>query len=430
MEARFLYTPRYDQDRIYLNLFRRHWSAYYHRHEMEIEEYQKKVVERFILCGDPKEGFALVECPDCKESYFVPFSCKTRICNSCGEKHVLEWSDWLTHEVLLNVNHRHMVWTLPRELDDCFKGRPWLMKQLLQITCNIADYLFSVDGKVGIVAVLQTYGDRINLNVHIHMLMAECQIKDGFWSKGLSLQEGCEEGLVLSVPRINFKHLNVSWRNRVLNLLVNADRLTSDQAEELKIKYPHGFVVYQTEKQTNDNEEEARTIAAYLMKPPVHEKKIEQYDKEEDSVLIRFKYGVDGCCKNIYKYESMSVDEFISRTIQHILPFHLQRVRYYGFYSNKHRGKYHRKQQKDSKPRKAYNMGWRKLLWRIFHVEPLKCLNCGAEMKITGIFTGVRAREILKDYTAFKYYIKGRWREDLRQNPGSPPGGIERRRAA
>ena len=81
---------------------------------MEIEEYQKKVVERFMLCGDPKEGFALIECPDCGESYFVPFSCKTRICNSCGEKHILEWSEWLSHEVLLNVNHRHMVWTLPR----------------------------------------------------------------------------------------------------------------------------------------------------------------------------------------------------------------------------------------------------------------------------------------------------------------------------
>ena len=262
------------------------------------------------------------------------------------------------------------------------------------------------------------------------MLMAECQIKDAFWSKGLSLQEGLEESLVLSVPRINFKHLNVSWRNRVLNLLVNAGRLTPNQAEELKVQYPYGFVVYQTEKQTNDNEAEARTIASYLMKPPVHERKIEQYDEKQDSVLIRFKYGVDGCCKNIYRHESMSVDEFIGRTIQHILPYHFQKVRYYGFYSNKHRGKYHRKTQAAPKLRRDYNMGWRKLLWRIFHVEPLKCLACGAEMKIKDIYTGSKAREILKDFTAFKYYIKGRWRTDRRKVFMNPPSGVERRQAA
>ena len=50
-------------------------------------------------------------------------------------------------------------------------------------------------------------------------------------------------------------------------------------------------ILFVTEKQTNDNEEEARSIAAYLMKPPVHERKIERYDEKEDSVLIRFKYN-------------------------------------------------------------------------------------------------------------------------------------------
>jgi len=50
MEAHFLYTPRYDQDRIYLNIFRSHWLDFYHRHESEIEGYQKQVIERFIKC--------------------------------------------------------------------------------------------------------------------------------------------------------------------------------------------------------------------------------------------------------------------------------------------------------------------------------------------------------------------------------------------
>ena len=71
--------------------------------------------------------------------------------------------------------------------------------------------------------------------------------------------------------------------------------------------------------------------------------------------------------------------------------------------SRRNRGKYRRKLQSAPKLRGDYNMGWRKLLWRIFHVS-LNCLACGAEMKIKDIYTGAREREILKDLTAFKYY--------------------------
>ena len=39
-----------------------------------MKKYQIKTVEKFIKCGDPQYGFAYVECPNCGESYFVPFS--------------------------------------------------------------------------------------------------------------------------------------------------------------------------------------------------------------------------------------------------------------------------------------------------------------------------------------------------------------------
>ena len=47
---------------------------------------------------------------------------------------------------------------------------------------------------------------------------------------------------------------------------------------------------------------------------------------------------MDSCFKNIYKYETMGTDEFIRRTIQHILPYHIQKIRYIGIYSQKFRG--------------------------------------------------------------------------------------------
>ena len=95
-----VYTPKYHQDRLYYNIFKNHWAEFvsiYYEHFQEkygfLEEYQTegaihgiKTVEKFIKCGDPKHGFAYVECPKCGESYFVPFSCKTKVCNSATSR--------------------------------------------------------------------------------------------------------------------------------------------------------------------------------------------------------------------------------------------------------------------------------------------------------------------------------------------------------
>ncbi|MGA1825087.1 MAG: transposase zinc-binding domain-containing protein, partial [bacterium] len=47
----------------------------------------KEVVEEYLRCGDLKEGFARVRCPDCGHSYILAFSCKSRwFCPTCHMK--------------------------------------------------------------------------------------------------------------------------------------------------------------------------------------------------------------------------------------------------------------------------------------------------------------------------------------------------------
>ena len=36
------------------------------------------VAREYLKCGDLKEGFARVRCPDCHEEYLLAFSCKGR----------------------------------------------------------------------------------------------------------------------------------------------------------------------------------------------------------------------------------------------------------------------------------------------------------------------------------------------------------------
>ena len=64
------------------------------------ERYEKKYgfwrpvirssIDKFLKCGDLKEGFARVKCTDCGEEFFVAFSCRQRCCcPSCDQKRSL-----------------------------------------------------------------------------------------------------------------------------------------------------------------------------------------------------------------------------------------------------------------------------------------------------------------------------------------------------
>ena len=37
----------------------------------------RRAVNDYLDCGDPREGFARVRCPDCRYEFFVAFSCKS-----------------------------------------------------------------------------------------------------------------------------------------------------------------------------------------------------------------------------------------------------------------------------------------------------------------------------------------------------------------
>ncbi|MEM7533732.1 MAG: transposase zinc-binding domain-containing protein, partial [Chloroflexota bacterium] len=69
-------------------------------------------VEKMLDCKNPKNGFATYLCLHCGEDKKVPFTCKSRICSSCGKKYADEWAEELSGR-LWNVPHRHITFTVP-----------------------------------------------------------------------------------------------------------------------------------------------------------------------------------------------------------------------------------------------------------------------------------------------------------------------------
>ena len=95
----------------------------------------KEVVERYLDCGNPRYGFALIRkahvgqtkrrqdpLPGLHEERLVMFSCRTRgFCPSCHAKRLEEWGEWMRETLLLDVPHRQVVFTVPKRLRLFFK---------------------------------------------------------------------------------------------------------------------------------------------------------------------------------------------------------------------------------------------------------------------------------------------------------------------
>ncbi|MCK0473365.1 transposase zinc-binding domain-containing protein [Halalkalibacter sp. APA_J-10(15)] len=73
----------------------------------------KETVEKAMKCGSKDIGFAKYECLGYEgepRPIFVGFTCKSRFCNKCGKKYT---DDWSNKQLIFDVPHRHMVFTIP-----------------------------------------------------------------------------------------------------------------------------------------------------------------------------------------------------------------------------------------------------------------------------------------------------------------------------
>ncbi len=88
-------------------------------------------VEKFLACGDLREGFARVRCPRCRYEFFVAFSCRRRcLCPSCHQKRALIMAEHIARELCAPVAHRQFVFTIPKRLRIFFRFDRRLLGEL------------------------------------------------------------------------------------------------------------------------------------------------------------------------------------------------------------------------------------------------------------------------------------------------------------
>nr|WP_289702140.1 transposase [Enterocloster clostridioformis] len=302
-------------------------------------------IDRMINCHDPSFGGAFFGCPHCGNLKFVPFSCKSRFCPSCGnmynQKRALRMSC-----KLVSCNHRHCVFTIPEELRSFFLKDHSLLNCLFHSVRDVILRMFfklnrSEHFTPGFICVLHTFGRDLKWNPHIHALISE----------------GGAGNFTPWRPNTHFDYdfLRLAFRKVLLDQL------------SLKLCPPDVTIKY---------------ISRYLGRPVIATSRIDAYDGD----CVTFHYQRHEDHKTIT--ECIPAIDFIKRLIVHIPDRHFKMVRYYGIYAKHH--KQEKNLRKCLSPQKRQYLSrlldWRNSILLAFGYDPLRCPKCGTSMLVLEVY--------------------------------------------
>ena len=323
-------------------------------------------VDRMINCGDPAFGGAMYGCSSCGTLKFVPFRCHSRFCPTCGTKYSIDRTTSMSFKII-NVQHRHCVFTIDEELRHFFLEDRTLLNCLFAAVKSVILNMFHKENKTekftpGFICVLHTFGRDLKWNPRIHCLLSEGGIgNSGLW-RGKS--------------HFNYNYLRKAFRTVLLNLL---EEKLGPSFKKVKAKcyriHKAGFYVFAKPNRCNPNVV-AKYIGRYLGRPVIATSRIDSYDGEN----VTFHYNRHEDNKLIT--ETIPAMEFIARLIQHIPEKHFKQIRYYGLYArNKESDKKLNHAISKDKHRLILSFNrWRECTLFSFGYDPLKCPCCGQTM--------------------------------------------------
>ena len=303
-------------------IFSENWEAF-----VEIMSAKNKTIrtviheeiQKLINCQNPKMGTAVYLCEDCHRVKHVPFTCKSRFCNTCGAKYSTDRALSMS-SVLIKGEHRYVVFTIPQELRSFFRSQRRLLDVLFESVSDTLMFYFrnrnkSLNYTTGFISVLHTFGRDLKRNPHIHVILCTQTVsKYNTWK---------------SFSHINYESLRKSWQYCLLRNLgrkIDTPEFKS-LTDKLYQENKNGFYV-NAPPIKNFSSGIVNYILRYAGRPVMAQSRIKNYD----GMNVTFTYTPHGSDELVT--ETISVHDFIARLIIHIPNKQFKMIRYYGFYSS------------------------------------------------------------------------------------------------
>jgi Putative transposase/Transposase zinc-binding domain len=316
------------------DIFRDHAAAWREANRGHVSLPQMKVMSAIEGCRTAALGGHVARCEDCAHTSIAYNSCRNRHCPKCQGAAARTWMEEREAE-LLPVPYFHIVFTLPSAIGDIAYTNKAVIYDLLfkassETLLTIAADPKHLGARIGITAVLHTWGSAMTHHPHVHMI-----VPGGGLSMDGKTWIGCRLSFFLPVLV-----LSKLFRRLMLEKLVAAHR-----AGKLRFFGEHAHLA------------EGKAFAAFLA--PLRKTRWFVYSKRPfagpravlaylsrythrvaisnrrliaaDATSVTFKvknYRIEGPGR--YTTMTLATGEFIRRFLIHVLPKGFHRIRHYG----------------------------------------------------------------------------------------------------
>ncbi|WP_157016634.1 IS91 family transposase [Mesorhizobium xinjiangense] len=322
------------------DIFHRHGAAWRAAHAGHVSLGQLKVMSAIESCRTAALGGHVEACEDCGHRRIAFNSCRDRHCPRCQGAAAREWLAARKAD-LLPVGYFHVVFTLPAEIAAIAYHNKAVIYDLLFRAASQAMLTIAADPKhlgarIGITAVLHTWGSAMTHHPHVHMIVP---------GGGIALDGerwvSCRPGFFLPVRVLSklFRRLfldKLTEAHAAGRLMFFGDHAGLSECRAFTqflapLRRKNWFVY--AKPPFAGPEAVLAYLSRYTHRVAISNNRLIALD--EAGVTFRVKdYRRNG--QERYRTMTLEPDEFIRRFLLHVLPKGFHRIRHYGLLASAH----------------------------------------------------------------------------------------------
>ena len=319
------------------DVFRAHGAAWRKANAGHLSLAQLKVMSAIETCRTSALGGHVERCEACARERIAYNSCRNRHCPKCQGAAARQWLAEREAE-LLPVPYYHLVFTLPAAIGAiAFQNKAvvydLLFKTAAETLTTIAADPKHLGARVGLTAVLHTWGSALTLHPHVHVI-----VPGGGLSPDGSRWIACKSGFFLPVRvlsglfrRLFLEGLAALYKTGRLAFFGDLAPLADERGFDAVLTRARRteWVVY-AKRPFAGPQAVLAYLARYTHRVAISNSRLIALD--EAGVTFKWKnYRI----KDRDRLKTMTLDaaEFIRRFLLHVLPSGFHRIRHYGLFA-------------------------------------------------------------------------------------------------
>ena len=320
------------------DIFRRHGPAWRNANAGQVSLAQLKVMSAIESCRTAALGGHVERCEDCAHVRIAYNSCRNRHCPKCQAIAAKEWLADREAE-LLPVPYFHVVFTLPAPI----AAIAWqnkavvydlLFKAAAETLITIAADPKHLGARIGLTAVLHTWGSALTHHPHVHII-----VPGGGISPDGERWIACRPGFFLPVRvlsrlfrRLFLEQLSAAYCAGQLQFFGHQAALADPKAfkDHLAPLRRSEWVVY-AKRPFGAPEAVLAYLSRYTHRVAIANSRLVAFN--DSGVTFKWK-DYRAKQQSPGKVMTLAVDEFIRRFLIHVLPSGFHRIRHYGLFAN------------------------------------------------------------------------------------------------